>query len=293
MEKLKAFLIHLRQNPSLLGIIVVLLVGIPITLLLVKQNQDLRQSASNVPSDWVCDNAKPQIKSSAGYTDITKEDIDRVFGTPDPSRGFYGYGMECLGLTMHNKPCPKCMGEPGFIFPANNCYDGSTRSCNYATPKVEPFPTATPIPEEPPRVFPTNTPTPRPTVTPTPRPTSTPTLIPTRTPTPSLPIGSGPTPTPTPRPSNTPTPRLTNTPTPRPTSTLTPRPTATLTPRPTLTPTRGPSATPTMTPEPTNTPTPRPTETPEPTRVFPTPSISSCPVPERVLNVKVECPFCE
>lgn len=64
-----------------------------------------------------------------------------------------------------------------------------------------------------------------------------------------------------------------NAPTPTPT---TPVPTATRTPTPSLT------TTPTLTPTGTLTPTLTPTVTP-----------SSCPVPEEVLNVRIECPFCD
>ncbi len=75
-------------------------------------------------------------------------------------------------------------------------------------------------------------------------PTATPTPLPTATP--------SPTPIPTATPTLTPTPRPTNTPTPTPTSTPSP------------TPTPLPTATPTPTPLPTNTPTPLPTATPTP-----------------------------
>ena len=49
-----------------------------------------------------------------------------------------------------------------------------------------------------------------------------------------------------------------------------------------------PTATPTHTPTPTGTRTPTPTLTKTPTPTIP----NSCPVPARVPNVRVECPFC-
>lgn len=65
-------------------------------------------------------------------------------------------------------------------------------------------------------------------------------------------------------------------PTPTPTNTLTPTLTPTLPPD-VPTPTRTPSPTPTLTP------VPSPTNTPTPT---------ACPVPQKVQNVRIECPFC-
>jgi len=84
------------------------------------------------------------------------------------------------------------------------------------------------------------------------------------------------------------------TPTPTPTVSAPPSPTLSLTPTltPSLTPTGtlSPSPTPSNTPTPTNTPIPTPTPTVTIT-VTPTPTV--CPVPEGVLNVRIECPFCD
>ncbi len=280
ISRLKAYF---TKNPALLGIVVALLVGIPIILSLVKQNQDLRQRAEeNTHPGYICINGTPQPIEGANHDLTCKTDFPEFYPN--------GCSLICMGQGENpvEKPCPVCEGGPGFIGSINNC--GTMTSC-MGTPADTPTPappTATPTPEE--RIFPTETPTPtpRPTATPTPRPTATP--LPTVTPTPRptiTPTGVGqpPTLTPTTRPSATPTPGPTRTPT--------PRPTRTPTPRPTLTPTRGPSATPSLSPRPTRTPTPQPTETPAPTLEIPTPSITSCPIPERVLNVKIECPFCE
>lgn len=68
----------------------------------------------------------------------------------------------------------------------------------------------------------------------------------------------------------------------------TPTPNPTLTPTGTLTPSPSPTLTPTLTPSPTGTLTPTPTST-----ITPTPTVTVCPVPEEVLNVRVECPFCD
>lgn len=103
---------------------------------------------------------------------------------------------------------------------------------------------------------PTDTPTPTPTGTLTP--TLTPTMTPTGTLTPTL----TPTFTLTPTPTNTPIPTATNTPIP--TATNTPTPTMTSTPTPTSTPI--PTSTPTPPPGTTSTPTSQPTSTPIPTQ---------------------------
>ncbi|MBI4080548.1 MAG: hypothetical protein HY430_02140 [Candidatus Levybacteria bacterium] len=120
---------------------------------------------------------------------------------------------------------------------------------------VAPTPTPTKTPTK------TPTGTQAPTNTPTKTPTNTPTRTPTLTPTCLLPEGCI---SPTLTPTRTPTPTATRTPTPSPT--LTPSPTPSKTPTPT------PTRTPTVTPSPTD--------------------IPACPIPERVLNVRISCPNC-
>lgn len=76
-----------------------------------------------------------------------------------------------------------------------------------------------------------------------------------------------------------------NAPTPTPTTRV-PTPTRTITP--TRTPTQPVSITPTRTP----TRTPTGTLIPSATRT-PTPTVTVCPVPDQVVNVRIECPFCD
>lgn len=276
MGKLTSFTQYLKNNPAVLGIAVVLFVGIPLTLLLVKQNQDLRQKAAeSVDENYICHNGTPELLPDKSY------DLDTR--CPIGSSSFpNGCSLVCMGQDKPpvTKPCPVCSGGPGFIDKVNNCK--AATSCSTPPPPIE-YPTSTPTPTEELPVT-RNTPT----ATPTRIPTSTPTIyisptVPYYSPTPTSGVGQPP----------TPTPRPTITPTPRPTVTLTPMPTVTPTPRPTATSTPGLTATPTMTLVPTSTPTPLPTETPAPTIVLPSPSITSCPVPGRVTNVKIECPFCQ
>jgi hypothetical protein len=265
MERIKAYI---SKNPAVLGIIAVLMIGIPLTLFLAKQNQDLRQKATyfgeKTADDYLC----------FGRTPKNKDGTDISGSLPADSDYDYGYSLVCMSDSQPpvKKPCPQYYGEPGFIDQYNNC-----TTTNRPTPVQSPTPyptmpiTATPTPED--RIIPSSTPTPRPTVTPTRVPTSTP-RPPSITPT-----GVGQPPTATP---------IIPTSTPRPTATPTRVPTST--PRPSITPTRG--VTPSLTPRPSATVTPVPSETPGPTIEIPTPSVTSCPVPGRVSNVQIECPFC-
>lgn len=110
-------------------------------------------------------------------------------------------------------------------------------------------------------------------------------------------VADCPQPSPTPGPTHTPIPPTppvipTNTQVP-PTHTPVPSPTPTLPTGggPTPTPTRTPTPEPTMTPTPSVIPTP--TDIP-PTIVIPTPTgPTSCPIPDKVQNVRVECPYCQ
>lgn len=304
-------------NMKIFGFIVLLLVAIPATTFLVKQSQDNREraatgvarrcSAQELVSRFSGNTVTVRNISSslcnwgiAGYHGTSFSD---QYGPHQNQQRVVGAGQTATATLTITSPAANRLWcqfdsysfEPGFQPPRVNGatprFDGrilgdeehgfAYRRCVAAQPTLTRTPatptpvrpTATRVPPTPTRVQPSPTRVPpsptrvRPSATRVP---PTPTRIPPtatrRPPTPTLPIGSGPTSTPRPP---TPT-RIPPTPT-----------------RVVPSPTRIP---PTATPVPTAIPTP--TDIP-PTIVLPTPTGPiSCPVPGRVLNIRIECPYC-